>query len=229
MIFAVLVFPGSSEVECLRAVKESVGEPVEYVWHTEDDLSRFDGIIIPGGAAYGDYLRPGAIASFSPVIKAVEEAAKRGAYILGIGNGFQILLESGLLPGTLLRNDSMKFRSQATRLIVENHRTPFTADYGEKETITLPIAHGAGNFYCDERTLAKLQAEERIVFRYADENPNGSIDGIAGIVNEKGNVLGMMPHPERAVSKWLGSEDGKRIFTSILRTWREKHGVASTR
>lgn len=229
MKFAVLVFPGSSEAECVRAVEECTGEPAQCVWHIEEDLSSFDGVIIPGGFSYGDYVRPGAIASHAPVMKAVKKEAERGALILGIGNGFQILLESGLLPGVLMRNTSLKFRSQWAEIVVENHRTPFTIDYEEKEAIRLPIAHGAGNYVCDEQTLASLKEQNRIVFRYAGENPNGSLDNIAGIVNEAGNVLGMMPHPERAVSKWLGSEDGKRLFTSILRTWREKHGVATTR
>jgi len=228
MKFAVLVFPGSNcDVDCYKAVEQTLGEPVDYVWHTATDLSPYDAVIIPGGFSYGDYLRSGAIARFAPVMNALAEAAAGGKYILGICNGFQILLEAGLLPGGMLRNRSLKFRCHPATLRVENNLTPFTSDYQAGEEIRIPIAHGEGNYYCDDRTLAELRAENRIVFRYAGENPNGSVDDIAGICNKEGNVLGMMPHPERAIHRLLGSEDGKRMFTSILNTWREKHGAAA--
>jgi phosphoribosylformylglycinamidine synthase len=228
MKFAVLVFPGSNcDVDCYKAVEQTLGEPVDYVWHTATDLSPYDAVIIPGGFSYGDYLRSGAIARFAPVMNALAQAAAGGKYILGICNGFQILLEAGLLPGGMLRNRSLKFRCHPATLRVENNLTPFTSDYQAGEEIRIPIAHGEGNYYCDDRTLAELRAENRIVFRYAGENPNGSVDDIAGICNKEGNVLGMMPHPERAIHRLLGSEDGKRMFTSILNTWREKHGAAA--
>ncbi|MBU7315536.1 phosphoribosylformylglycinamidine synthase subunit PurQ [Paenibacillus oleatilyticus] len=229
MNFAVLVFPGSNcDIDCYKAVEDTIGQPVDYVWHTETDLSKYDCILIPGGFSYGDYLRCGAIARFAPVMSALVKAAEEGKYILGICNGFQILLESGLLPGAMLRNRSLKFRCHAAMLQVENTNTPFTSDYTKGELINIPIAHGEGNYYCDEATLAELKANNQIVFRYeAGNNPNGSVDDIAGICNRAGNVLGMMPHPERAVHELLGSADGWKMFTSILSTWREKHGAAA--
>jgi phosphoribosylformylglycinamidine synthase subunit PurQ / glutaminase len=228
MNFAVLVFPGSNcDLDCVKAVEETIGQPVDYVWQTETDLSKYDCIIIPGGFSYGDYLRCGAIAQFAPVMTALKEAAEAGKYIIGICNGFQILLESGLLPGGMLRNKTLKFRCHAATLRVENASNPFTKEYAVGEEINIPIAHGEGNYYCDEETLQQLKANNQIVFRYAGENPNGSIDDIAGISNKAGNILGMMPHPERAIHTLLGSEDGKRMFTSILSTWREQHGAAA--
>lgn len=228
MNFAVLVFPGSNcDIDCYKAVEDTIGQPVDYVWQTETDLSKYDGIIIPGGFSYGDYLRCGAIARFAPVMGALLEAADQGKYILGICNGFQILLESGLLPGAMRRNKTMKFRCNQASLRVENITTPFTNQYEQGELIHIPIAHGEGNYFCDEETLQQLKDNRQIVFRYAGENPNGSVDDIAGICNVKGNVVGMMPHPERAVHQLLGSEDGKRMFTSVLSTWREKHGAAA--
>ncbi|MEV3728572.1 phosphoribosylformylglycinamidine synthase subunit PurQ [Paenibacillus larvae] len=231
MKFAVLVFPGSNcDVDCYKAVEDTIGQTVDYVWHTETDLSAYDCILLPGGFSYGDYLRCGAISRFAPVMSALAAAAKKGKFILGICNGFQILLESGLLPGALLRNNSMKFRCWITSLVVENRETPFTREYKQGEVIQIPIAHGEGNYYCDPRTLEELRAGNRIVFRYAPgTNPNGSIEDIAGICNETGNVVGMMPHPERAVHELLGSADGKRMFTSILNAWREKHDTAAIR
>lgn len=227
MNFAVLVFPGSNcDMDCKNAVEDAVGMPVDYVWHTETDLSKYDCIIIPGGFSYGDYLRCGAISRFANVMGEVVKAAAAGKYVIGICNGFQILLESGLLPGAMRRNDSLKFRCHSTALQVVNADNPFTVDYKENEVIQIPIAHGEGNYYCDEATLAELQENRQIIFRYAGVNPNGSVDDIAGISNKAGNVVGMMPHPERAVNPLLGSEDGKRMFTSILQTWREKHGAA---
>lgn len=229
MNFAVLVFPGSNcDIDCYKAV-EQIGQPVDYVFHTETDLSNYDCIIVPGGFSYGDYLRTGAIARFAPVMNEVIKAAQEGKYIIGICNGFQILLESGLLPGAMLRNQSLKFRCHAANLQVINNQTAFTSEYQPGEIVSIPIAHGEGNYYCDDATLAKLKANNQIVFRYAGNNPNGSVDDIAGICNEQGNIVGMMPHPERAANSLLGSEDGKRMFTSVLNAWREKHGAASIR
>ncbi|WP_068777752.1 phosphoribosylformylglycinamidine synthase subunit PurQ [Paenibacillus sp. FJAT-26967] len=231
MKFAVLVFPGSNcDIDCYKAVEDTVGEPVDYVWHTATDLSDYDCILVPGGFSYGDYLRCGAIARFASVTAALVKAAEQGKYILGICNGFQILTEAGLLPGALLRNQSLKFRCHSTKLQVVNNQTPFTTDYAEGEIIDIPIAHGEGNYYCDEATLHELQQNNQIVFRYEQgSNPNGSVDDIAGISNKEGNVVGMMPHPERAVDALLGSADGKRMFTSILNAWREQHGTAVSR
>lgn len=230
MNFAVLVFPGSNcDIDCFKAVEQTIGQPVEYVWHTTTDLSKYDAILVPGGFSYGDYLRCGAISRFAPVMAEVVKAAEQGKFVLGICNGFQILLESGLLPGAMLRNRTLKFRCHSTRLRVENNRNPFTTQYAQGESIDIPIAHGEGNYYCDDATLAELKANNQIIFRYDGDNPNGSVDDIAGISNKAGNVVGMMPHPERAVDQLLGSEDGKRMFTSILNAWREKHGAAVVR
>jgi phosphoribosylformylglycinamidine synthase subunit PurQ / glutaminase len=227
MRFAVPVFPGSNcDIDCIRAVKDVLGRPVEAVWHQENDLSGFDAIILPGGFSYGDYLRTGAIARFSPVMEGVKKAVREGKLVIGICNGFQILLEAGLLPGAMLRNNHLKFRCDIHPLRVENNRTPFTLDYVEGEEIRIPIAHGEGNYYCDEATLAELERNRQIVFRYAGENPNGSVANIAGIINREGNVLGMMPHPERAVFEWMGSADGRRLFTSMLKYWEGKRGAA---
>ncbi|MEC2346746.1 MULTISPECIES: phosphoribosylformylglycinamidine synthase subunit PurQ [Paenibacillus] len=229
MKFAVLVFPGSNcDIDCYKAVEETLGEPVDYVWHTATDLSAYDCILVPGGFSYGDYLRCGAISRFAPVMAEVAKAAEQGKYVLGICNGFQILTEAGLLPGTLRRNMSLKFRCHDTELRVENNENPFTSHYAKGEVITIPIAHGEGNYYCDEATLEQLKRNNQIIFRYV-QNPNGSVDDIAGISNERGNVVGMMPHPERAVSDLLGSTDGKKMFTSILKAWRDRHESASVR
>lgn len=229
MKFAVLVFPGSNcDIDCYKAVEDTIGEPVDYVWHTATDLSGYDCILVPGGFSYGDYLRCGAISRFAPVMAEVAKAAEEGKYVLGICNGFQILTEAGLLPGTLRRNESLKFRCHDTVLRVENTDNPFTSLYAEGQEITIPIAHGEGNYYCDEDTLKKLQENRQIIFRYRD-NPNGSVDDIAGIANERGNVVGMMPHPERAVDGLLGSEDGKKMFTSIIKAWRDRHESAGVR
>lgn len=226
MKFAVIVFPGSNcDVDMYHAIKDELGEEVEYVWHDVESLDEFDGILLPGGFSYGDYLRSGAIARFSNVMKAIIEAAEKGKPILGVCNGFQILLEAGLLPGAMRRNNSLKFICRPVELRVENNETMFTAAYEKDEVITIPIAHGEGNYYCDEETLQKLIENRQIVFRYHTENPNGSLYDIAGIINEQGNVLGMMPHPERAVDKLLGSDDGLKLFQSIVRYWRETHVV----
>jgi len=228
MKFAVLVFPGSNcDIDCYKAVEQTIGQQVDYVWHTTTDLSSYDCILVPGGFSYGDYLRCGAIARFANVMNEVKKAAEAGKYILGICNGFQILTEANLLPGALIRNNGLKFRCHQTPLEVVNNKTAFTTDYAEGEVINIPIAHGEGNYYCDDATLAELNTNNQIIFRYAgDTNPNGSIDNIAGISNKAGNVVGMMPHPERAVSDILGSADGKRMFTSILNAWREQHDTA---
>lgn len=228
MKFAVLVFPGSNcDIDCYKAVEDTIGQSVDYVWHTATDLSAYDAILVPGGFSYGDYLRCGAIARFAPVMNEVVKAAEQGKFILGICNGFQILTEAGLLPGALRRNNGMKFICAQTQLEVVNHTSAFTSEYNAGEIIDIPIAHGEGNYYCDDATLAQLKKNNQIVFRYAgDTNPNGSIENIAGICNERGNVVGMMPHPERAVDEILGSADGKRMFTSILNAWREQNGAA---
>lgn len=205
-----------------HAIRDELGEEVEYVFHNVENLDEYDGILLPGGFSYGDYLRCGAIARFSDAMDAVKKAAEAGKPVLGVCNGFQILLESGLLPGAMLRNKNLKFMCRPVDLIVENNQTMFTTEYKEKQIISIPIAHGEGNYYCDEQTLKELEENKQIVFRYKD-NPNGSVADIAGIVNKQGNVLGMMPHPERAVDSLLGSDDGLALFKSILRNWRENH------
>lgn len=226
MKFAVIVFPGSNcDIDMYHAIKDELGAEVEYVWHDAESLDGFDGILLPGGFSYGDYLRTGSIARFSNVMKEVIKAAEAGKPILGVCNGFQILLEAGLLPGAMRRNDSLKFICKPVQLKVENNETMFTSEYAEGEVITVPIAHGEGNYYCDEKTLADLKANGQIVFSYHGTNPNGSLGNIAGIMNEKGNVLGMMPHPERAVDQLLGSADGLKLFQSIVKQWRESHVI----
>ncbi|MFS0862736.1 phosphoribosylformylglycinamidine synthase subunit PurQ [Fredinandcohnia sp. 179-A 10B2 NHS] len=221
MKFAVIVFPGSNcDVDMYHAIKDALGEEVEYVWHDATSLDGFDGVLLPGGFSYGDYLRSGAIARFSNVMKEVVKAAEAGKPVLGVCNGFQILLEAGLLPGAMRRNEKLKFMCRPVELRVENNTTMFTSEYKAGEIITIPIAHGEGNYYCDEETLARLQENNQIAFTYHDANPNGSIMDIAGITNERGNVLGMMPHPERAVEELVGSEDGRKLFQSIVKNWR---------
>ena len=227
MKFAVIVFPGSNcDVDMYHAIKDELGEEVEYVWHDATNLDEFDGILLPGGFSYGDYLRSGAIAGFANVMESVKKAAQEGKPVFGVCNGFQILTEAGLLPGTLRRNEKLKFLCGQVKLVVENNETMFTTGYEKGQVITVPIAHGEGNYYCDQETYESLKNNNQIVFRYQN-NPNGSLDDIAGIVNEKGNVLGMMPHPERAVDALLGSADGLQLFRSIVRNWRENHVVTS--
>lgn len=216
MKFAVIVFPGSNcDVDCYYAVKDGLGEEVEYVWHQEKDLSKYDVIMLPGGFSYGDYLRAGAIARFSPVMEAVREEAEKGKFIIGICNGFQILTEAGLLPGALRKNEGLKFICKTVSVIVENDETPFTTRLKKGQEILLPIAHGEGNYYVDDKTLKELKENNQIVFRYK-ENINGSVERIAGVINKKGNVLGMMPHPERAYDSLLGNTDGLYILGSIV-------------
>ncbi|MFC3885435.1 phosphoribosylformylglycinamidine synthase subunit PurQ [Bacillus songklensis] len=228
MKFAVIVFPGSNcDVDMYHAIKDELGAEVEYVWHDANNLDGFDGILLPGGFSYGDYLRCGAISRFSNVMNAVKKAADQGKPILGVCNGFQILVEAGLLPGALIRNKNIKFMCRTVELRVENNETMFTAEYEKGEIIQIPIAHGEGNYYCDEETLQQLIENNQIAFRYHGENPNGSISDIAGITNKQGNVLGMMPHPERAVDELLGGADGLKLFKSILKQWRETHVVTA--
>lgn len=224
MKFAVLVFPGSNcDLDMYHAIKDELGEEAEYVWHDATDLSAYDGVLVPGGFSYGDYLRCGAMANQSNVMKEVKKAAEEGKPVLGICNGFQILTEAGLLPGALLRNRDLKFICRTVELKVENNTTLFTNGYAENEVIHIPIAHGEGNYYCDDATLQSLKEKNQIVFTYNGDNPNGSLENIAGIVNERGNVLGMMPHPERAVSEVVGGADGLALFKSIVKQWRESH------
>ncbi len=224
---AVVQFPGSNcDMDAVKAIKLAVGESADIVWHTAASLEAYDLIVLPGGFSYGDYLRAGAIARFSAVMEAVAREAERGKWVLGICNGFQVLTEGGLLPGALRRNESLQFRSEIAALEVVNTDSAFTRHYRTGETVRIPIAHGEGNYYADERTLSRMRERGQIIFRYAGEhNPNGSVDDIAGVINERGNVLGMMPHPERAVHERLGSADGSRLFTSILASWREAHAA----
>ncbi len=225
MKFAIIVFPGSNcDHDCYHIVKHVLGRPASFVWHKEKDLSQFDAVILPGGFSYGDYLRTGAIANISPIMTAVEEFAGRGGLVLGICNGFQILLESGLLPGAMLRNKSLKFICKDVYLRVDNINTPFTLKYMENQIVKMPIAHAEGNYYVDNDTYNHLKKNNQIIFRYSGYdgdindvvNPNGSIGNIAGICNDKGNVLGMMPHPERCGEHILGGEDGYTLFESMV-------------
>lgn len=217
MKFAVIVFPGSNcDLDMYWAMKEIMGADCEYVRYDADSLEGFDGVLLPGGFSYGDYLRCGAIARFANIMSEVIRFAEEGKPVFGTCNGFQILTEAGLLPGALRRNESLKFISKITPLRVVNNQTKFTSEYQANEVIQIPVAHGEGNYYCDDETLAELKANNQIVFTYEGENINGSIENIAGITNKAGNVLGMMPHPERAMEKLLGSDDGKKVFASIL-------------
>lgn len=224
MKFAVVMFPGSNcDLDMYHAIKDELGEEAEYVWHDATDLSKYDGILVPGGFSYGDYLRCGAMANQSAVMEEVKKAAAEGKPVLGVCNGFQILTEAGLLPGALLRNKNLKFMCRTVQLKVENNNTLFTNQYEQGQIINIPIAHGEGNYYCDDETLAKLKANNQIVFTYSGDNPNGSLEDIAGIINEQGNVLGMMPHPERVVDALVGGADGLALFKSIVKQWRESH------
>ena len=222
---SVIVFPGSNcDSDCFHVLQDVVGQPVQYVWHKDTSLPECDLVVLPGGFSYGDYLRTGAVARFSPIMPEVIKHASQGKPVIGICNGFQILLEAGLLPGAMLRNRSLSFICKHTNLRVENNKSIFTKKLKRGQVLSVPIAHGEGNYFCDAPTLAELQAGDRIIFRYvsgagaalADANPNGSVDNIAGIMNEKGNVLGMMPHPERASEDLLGCTDGKWIWESLL-------------
>ena len=224
MKFAVIQFPGSNcDLDMYHAIKDELGEDVEYVWHDEADLSGYDAVLLPGGFSYGDYLRCGAIAQFSNIMAEVKKAAEEGKPILGVCNGFQVLTEARLLPGALLRNKNLKFICRTVELEVTNNQTLFTAGYESGQKIQIPIAHGEGNYFCDAETAKELEANNQIVFRYTGEGPNGSVSNIAGIINKQGNVLGMMPHPERAVHDVMGGTDGLALFQSILKQWRESH------
>ena len=217
MKFGVIVFPGSNcDIDLFSAIKEVIKEEVAYISHTATDLSEFDAILIPGGFSYGDYLRCGAIARFSTVMEEVIKFANEGKPVFGTCNGFQILTEAGLLPGVLLKNDSLKFVCKTQQVKVTNNKSLFTSNYEENELLQLPIAHGEGNYYCDEETLKELKENNQIIFSYESSNPNGSLENIAGITNKQGNVLGMMPHPERAMEELLGSDSGRKLFESVV-------------
>ena len=227
MKFGVVVFPGTwSDTDCFHVIDEIFKQPVEYIWHKETDISSYDCVILPGGFSYGDHLRSGAIARFAPVMKAVEEFANSGGLVIGICNGFQILCESGLLPGVLTRNSHLQFRCEWVNLRVETTHSPFTSAARVGQILKVPISHGEGNYYADQDTLDLLEENNQIAFRYCsidgaitDEfNPNGAARNIAGITNIRGNVLGMMPHPERCCEEILGGSDGKMIFESAIRS-----------
>ncbi len=217
---AVIRFPGSNcDADTLRAAR-AVGAHAYYVWHRDSDLQKADVVILPGGFAFGDYLRPGAIARFSPVMAAVQAHAEAGGPLLGICNGFQVLCEAGLLPGALMRNARLTFASLPVRVRVETDDTPFTASYEPGEVLTLPIAHGEGRYVASPEVLREIEAEHRVVLRYVGENPNGSIDDIAGVTNAERNVVGMMPHPERVADPLIGEAAGVRVFESMMKRAR---------
>ena len=215
---AIIVFPGSNrERDAAVALKRATGREPLHIWHRETDFPDVDLILLPGGFSYGDYLRCGAMAALSPVMREVKARAEKGLAVLGICNGFQILVEAGLLPGALLRNQSLKFVCRDVHLRIETTRSPFTGSAERGEILRVPIAHGEGCYVADERTLDELEAEDRVIFRYLD-NPNGSLRDIAGILNRERNVMGMMPHPERASDPLMGSTDGLAVFHSMIRT-----------
>jgi phosphoribosylformylglycinamidine synthase len=225
MKFGVVIFPGSNcDHDAYWTIQHVAKQPVTFLWHESHDLENCDAIIVPGGFAYGDYLRTGAIAKFSPVMESVRKFAASGGLVLGICNGFQILCESGLLPGALIRNVGLKYVCKPVRVRVENADTAFTQSCHEGEVLTIPIGHMAGNYFCDDQTLAELRQNKRVVFRYcnpegeitAEANPNGSLDNIAGICSPGRNVLGMMPHPERSSEPELGCTEGFKIFESLV-------------
>ena len=218
MRFGVVVFPGSNgDHDSWFAASHNLGHSAEFIWHDSDSLGSVDAVILPGGFSYGDYLRCGAIAKFSPVMGAIKKFAADGGLVAGFCNGFQILVECGLLPGALLRNTSLKFVSRNVTVRVETTNTPFTCAASKGQELSLPVAHGEGCYYADKRTLDMLEAEDRVVFRYLD-NPNGSLRDIAGICNERRNVMGLMPHPERASDPALGRSDGLVVFQSMVQS-----------
>jgi len=227
--FGVIVFPGSNcDHDCYSGVRHVLKQPVEFIWHGKKTLPQVDCLILPGGFSYGDYLRTGAIARFSPVMDLVRAHARQGKPVIGICNGFQILLEAGLLPGAMLRNRGLTFICKYVSLRVESRHSAFTRHIPLGTVLQIPIAHGEGNYYCDQTTLARLRARNQILFRYSSPdgkilpeiNPNGSVDNIAGICNEQGNVVGMMPHPERCLEPEMGSTDGLELFRSLLASAR---------
>lgn len=224
MRFGIVTFPGSNCDQDLRHVVEDVfGIQTDMIWHKERFNANYDAILLPGGFSYGDYLRSGAIARFSPVIDSVIDFANTGGLVLGICNGFQILMEAGLLPGAMKVNDNLKFVCKHVKLQIKNNQTPFTRQLEKDQILNIPVAHQEGNFYLDEAGLEELKSNNQIVLKYLDnsENPNGSIDNIAGICNQERNVFGLMPHPERASEEILGSSDGKRIFESLISYLKE--------
>ncbi len=223
--FGIVVFPGSNcDHDAYHVCRKVLGQDAVFLWHKDPDLKDVDVVILPGGFSYGDYLRCGAIARFSPVMREVIRFAESGGPVLGICNGFQILVEAGLLPGVLLRNASLRFACKYVHIRCDNAFTPFTTACASGEVLSIPIAHGEGNYFADEETIARLEANGQVAFRYCspsgeittESNPNGSLGNIAGIVNERGNVLGMMPHPERAADPLLGSTDGQKVFASVI-------------
>lgn len=225
MRFGIVVFPGTwSDGDCYHSLKDVLGQEAEYLWHKDQDLSSLDCIVLPGGFSYGDYLRAGAIARFSPVMSAVERFAVAGGLVIGICNGFQVLCESGLLPGVLMRNVHLQFRCQWAHVRVERSGIPFTSSCKVGQVLRIPISHGEGNYYADDATIDDLESNGRVVLRYctpqgeatSQSNPNGSLRNIAGIVNREGNVLGMMPHPERCCEEIMGGTDGRYVFESII-------------
>jgi phosphoribosylformylglycinamidine synthase I len=225
MKFGVIVFPGSNcDHDAYHAVSKYVGQPVDFIWHRDTDLSSYDAVIVPGGFSYGDYLRAGALARFSPVMGAVKKFAAEGKFVFGICNGFQILCEAGLLPGVLMRNARLKFICKDVHLRVERSDTPFTRGYNAGQVIRVPVAHGEGNYEADEETVKRLEGEGRVLYRYCsaegtvdeESNINGAAQSIAGIVNERGNVLGMMPHPENHVEDIMGCTDGRGLFAGLV-------------
>ncbi len=230
MRFSVLQFPGgNSDQDCIHAVR-ALGHEARYLWHKETSVADTDAVLVPGGFSYGDYLRAGAIAQFSPIMQAVVAYAESGGLVLGICNGFQILCEVGLLPGALIRNRELNFRCEHVHLSVSNRETAFTRSTPENQLLRVPIAHGEGCYFADEATLGRLESENQILWRYCDAtgeatedaNPNGSVGNIAGVCNAKGNVAGLMPHPERACETVIGSDDGRWILESMIQTWTEK-------
>ncbi len=233
MKYGVIVFPGSNcDHDAYHVISKVVGQPVDFIWHKETNLNGYDAIILPGGFSYGDYLRAGALAKFSPVMKAVKKFAADGKFVLGICNGFQILCEAGLLPGALVRNKNLHFICKHVKLRVENANTPFTNEIKKGQVLSIPIAHAEGNYICDDKTFQELEKNNQIVFRYCNDvgevteeaNPNGSRSNIAGICNKNRNILGMMPHPERACEDLLGSTDGLKIFSSLTKTIENQTG-----
>lgn len=234
--FAIVVFPGSNcDHDCYYTIKHILGYEAEFVWHEETDLSSYDCIVIPGGFSYGDYLRTGSIASLSPIMKSVAEYAASGGPVIGICNGFQVLLEAGLLPGSLIKNASLKFVCKWVHVRLENNKNIFTYNMKNGDVLRMPVAHGEGNYFCTKEDLKALEENSQIVFRYCGgegevtegSNPNGSLENIAGVSNREGNVLGMMPHPERCSEGLLGGEEGRAIFESVISSLLENEKVKS--
>lgn len=228
MRFGIVVFPGTwSDGDCYHSIKHVLGQDAQYIWYKDQDISSVDCVVLPGGFSYGDYLRPGAIARFSPIMEAIQRFAFQGGLVLGICNGFQMLCESKLLPGVLMRNDHLQFRCEWAHLRVEGTGSPFTSQCRPGQVLRIPISHGEGSYYADDDTLMKMEDSGQIVFRYCSEegqltdesNPNGSKKNIAGITNSKGNILGMMPHPERCCEDIMGGSDGRFVFESIVKSF----------